>query len=171
MCYFLYIASPLTLSEIRSMVPDGITADPADPGEQHVLKSLHRGTQTVARLLIGRCSCDFIHQRQFDRHADERHLRARYRALDLDRQTIISALERHRVAATIPAPEEGWPHALVDFVLEHARNAGPTVYQLAFLPPGSHLGSQPTLRRLHTSQVTQELERWLIENSPVLIVR
>jgi hypothetical protein len=171
LCYFLYIASPLTLSEIRSMVPDGITADLAVSSEQQVLKPLHRGIQTVARLLIGRCSCDFIHQRQSDRHADERHLRARYRALGVDRQTIISALERHRVGATIPAPEAGWPQALVAFVLEHARNAGPTVYQLAFLPPGSHLRSQPVPRRLSTTQVTLDLESWLVEDSPVLIVR
>jgi hypothetical protein len=171
LCYFLYIASPLTLSEIRSMLPDGITADLAASTEQQALKPLRRGIQTVACLLIGRCSCDFIYQRQSDRHADERHLRARYRALGLDRQTIISALERHRFGATIPAPEEGWPQALVDFVLEHARNAGPTVYQLAFLPPGSHLGSQPMPRQLHTSQVTRELERWLVEDSPMLIVR
>jgi hypothetical protein len=171
LCYFLSIASPLTLSEIRSMVPDGITADLADPREQHVLKPLHRGTQTVARLLIGRCSCNFIHQRHSDRHEDERHLRQRFRALGLDRPTIISALERHRFGASIPAPDEGWPQSLIDFVLEHARNAGPTVYQLAFLPPGAHLGSQPLPRRFLTSQVTQPLESWLIEDSPVLIVR
>jgi hypothetical protein len=46
-CYFLYIASPLTLSEIRSMLPDGITVDLADPVEQQVLKSSSRGVQTV----------------------------------------------------------------------------------------------------------------------------
>src|SRR3954452_22941006 len=171
MCYFLYIASPLTLSEVRSMVPDGITADLADPREQRMLKPLRRGTQTVARLLIGRCSCDFIHQRQSDRHSDERHLRERYHALGVDRQTIISALDRHRFGATIPAPEEGWPQALVDFVLEHARNAGPTVYQLAFLPLGKHLASPPMPRHLPTSQVTRKLESWLVEDSPVLIVR
>jgi hypothetical protein len=153
------------------MVPDGTTADLADPREQQVLKPLHRGTQTVARLLIGRCSCDFVHQRKLDRHADERHLRERYRSLGVDRQTMISALERHRVGAAIPAPEEGWAQALVDFVLEHARNAGPTVYQLAFLPLGKHLASPPMPRHLPTSQVTRKLESWLVEDSPVLIVR
>jgi hypothetical protein len=171
MCYFLYIGSPLTLSEIRSMVPEGITADLAEPREQPALKSLHRGIQTVARLLIGRCSCSFIHQRQSDRHEDERHLRRRYRALGLDRQTTISGLERHRFGAGISAPEAGWAQSLVGFVLEHARNAGPTIYQLAFLPPGSQLGPQPMPRRLHTSQATQDLQTWLIEDSPVLIVR
>ena len=171
MCYFLYIASPLSLSEVRSMVPDGITADLTDPRDQQVLKPLRRGTQTVARLLIGRCSCDFVHQRQSDPHEDERHLRERYRRLKVDRHVVISALERHRAGATIPAPAAGWRQALVDFVLEHARNAGPTIYQLAFLPPGSNLGSPPEPRRLQTSQVTPDLESWLVEDSPALIVR
>ena len=33
MCYFLRIVSPLTLSEVRSMLPAGITADPMSSTE------------------------------------------------------------------------------------------------------------------------------------------
>jgi len=34
MCFFLNIASPLTLSEIRSMLPSGLTADLAPAAER-----------------------------------------------------------------------------------------------------------------------------------------
>ncbi|HZI74766.1 MAG TPA: hypothetical protein VFD73_12250, partial [Gemmatimonadales bacterium] len=92
MCYFLYIASPLTLSEVRSMVPEGITVDLADPAEQGALKALHRGIQTVAKLLIGRCSCDFVRQRSSTRQEDERHLRERYRRAGVSRAEVIAGL-------------------------------------------------------------------------------
>jgi hypothetical protein len=171
MCYFLYIASPLTLSEVRSMVPEGVTVDLATPGEQQDLRARHRGLQTVARLLIGRCSCDFIRPRDADSQADERHLRERYRRLGTDRALTISGLERHRAGAKIPAPEQGWSRALADFVREHARNAGPSVYQLAFLAPGSALSTHPSLRRVPVDRVTPDLERWLVEDAPVLVSR
>jgi hypothetical protein len=170
-CYFLYIASPLTLSEIRSMVPDGITVDLADPVEQQVLKSSSRGIQTVARLLIGRCSCDFVRQRHADPLEDERHLRERFRQRGIGRSLTIPALERHRAGAKVPVPEKGWRRALADFVHEHARNAGRTVYQLAFLPPSSTLRQETPLGEVKLSQVRPELESWLVEGSPVAITR
>jgi hypothetical protein len=170
-CYFLYIASPLTLSEIRSMVPEGVTVDLADPVEQQVLKSSSRGIQTVARLLVGRCSCDFVRQRHADPHEDERHLRERFRERGISRALTISGLERHRAGAKVPGPERGWRQTLVDFVYEHARNAGRTVYQLAFLPPSSPLPHETPLRELKLNRVTSELESWLVEGSPVAITR
>jgi len=170
-CYFLYIASPLTLSEVRSMVPEGITVDLADPTEQGTLKALHRGIQTVAKLLIGRCSCDFVRQRSSTRQEDERHIRERYRRAGVSRAEVIAGLERHRAGESILPPPEGWPRALVDFVLEHARNAGPTVYLLTFRSPSSGLQFRPPVRRLHADQITPDLNQWLLEGSPVLISR
>jgi hypothetical protein len=170
-CYFLYIASPLTLSEIRSMVPDGITVDLADPVEQQVLKSSSRGIQTVARLLVGRCSCDFVRQRHADPREDERHLRERFRQHGISRTLTIPGLERHRAGAKVPVPARGWRQALVDFVHEHARNAGRTVYQLAFLPPSAALRHETPVREVKLSQVTPEPESWLAEGSPVAITR
>jgi hypothetical protein len=170
-CYFLYIASPLTLSEIRSMVPDGITVDLADPAEQQVLKSSSRGIQTVARLLVGRCSCDLVRQRHADPHEDERHLRERFRQRGVSRALTISALERHRAGAKVPAPAKGWGGALVDFVHEHARNAGRTLYQLGFLPPTSSLAQETPVREIKLNRVTPELESWLPEGPPVAVTR
>jgi hypothetical protein len=170
-CYFLYIASPLTLSEIRSMLPDGITADLADPREQQVLKSSLRSVQTVARLLIGRCSCDFIRQRSADPHEDERHLRERFRQRGVSRAQTIPALERHRAAAKVPLPAKGWRRSLVDFVHEHARNAGTTVYHLTFLPPSSALSHSTPVHEVKLHRVTPELENWLVEGSPVAVTR
>src|SRR3954447_5721371 len=128
MCYFLYIASPLTLSEIRSMLPHGVTADLADFMDHQALKSLHPDAQTVARLLIGSCSCDFVRPRVSDTREDERHLRERYPQSGSGRTRVISALERHRRRPSVPHREKDWAAALVGFVAEHARNAGPTLY-------------------------------------------
>jgi hypothetical protein len=171
LCYFLYIASPLTLSEVRSMVPEGVTVDLASPAEQQGVRASQRGIQTVARLLIGRCSCDFIRPRHPDPQEDERHLRERYRRLGTDRALTISGLERHRAGAKIAAPAEGWRRALVDFVREHARNAGPSVFQLAFLAPGDTLSAPPPPRRIPLDLITPDLERWLVEDAPVLVSR
>jgi hypothetical protein len=153
------------------MVPEGVTVDLASSAEQQGLKTSHRGIQTVARLLIGRCSCDFVRPRDPDPHEDERYLRERYRQLGTDRALTISGLERHRAGAKIPPPEEGWSRALVDFVREHARNAGPSVYQLAFLIPGSTLSGYPPLRRVPLNQITTDLNGWLVEDAPVLVSR
>ena len=153
------------------MAPEGVTVDLASPAEQQDLRTRHRGLQTVARLLIGRCSCDFIRSRDPDPREDERHLRERYRRLGTDRALMISGLERHRAGAKIPAPSEGWSRALVDFVREHARNAGPSVFQLAFLAPGSTLSTHPSLRRIPADRITPDLELWLVEDCPVLVSR
>jgi hypothetical protein len=170
-CYFLYIASPLTLSEIRSMLPDGITVDLAEPVEQQIFKSSTRGVQTVARLLVGRCSCDFVRQRHAEPLEDERHLRERFRQREIGRALTIPGLERHRAGAKVPVPDKGWRRTLVDFVHEHARNAGRTIYQLAFLPPSSVLTQQVPVRELKLNRVTPELESWLVEGAPVAITR
>jgi hypothetical protein len=171
MCYFLYIASPLTLSEVRSMLPSRAVADLAGFADQQALKSMHPDAQTVALMLTGRCSCDLVRPRQVDAREDERHLRERYRQLGVSRDVIITALERHRRGAGLRTPPGGWPLALAKFVAEHARNAGPTLYHLAFSPAGAPLGPIGSLRNVGVSKVLAEPEGWLSEGSPALVSR
>jgi hypothetical protein len=172
MCYFLYIASPLTLSEIRSMLSPGLTADLAPSSDQQKLKAIHPGAQTVARILAGRCSCDLVRRRLDDPRADERHLRERYRRLGLPRASVIAALERHR-GGSAPRlhPATGWPKALAEFVIEHGRNAGSTLYLLVFVA-GEGLASQsalppPVARSL--SEVRLDPDGWLLEGRPAVV--
>jgi hypothetical protein len=170
MCYFLYIASPLTLSEVRSMVPPGAVADLGSFAEQQTLRRVHPEAQTVARLLIGRCSCDFVRVRLADAQEDERHLRERYRRLEVPRSVVIEALERHRRGAGVRPPIGGWPGSLARFVAEHARNAGPTLYHLTFSPHGS-LAPPGDTRSVSVAEVLSTPEGWLREGSPALVTR
>jgi hypothetical protein len=171
LCYFLYIASPLTLSEVRAMLPHGVVADLASFTDQQVLRSLHPDAQTVARLLIGHCSCDFVRPRHVDVREDERHLRERYRRLEVPRSLTITALERHRRAAGLRPPLGGWPKALAEFVAEHARNAGPTLYHLHFSPEAAHLVSPGDFRPVSLAEVLAAPEGWLREGAPTLVSR
>jgi hypothetical protein len=171
MCYFLYIASPLTLSEVRSMLPQGASADLADTTDLQALKSILPETQTVARLLVGRCSCDLVRTRHEDTREDERHLRERYRRLETPRALIIQSLERHRRGGGVRSPREGWPGALARFVAEHGRNAGPTLYHLHFSPGPVSLGSIGTVRKVTIPQVIAQPEQWLLEGAPALVSR
>jgi hypothetical protein len=172
LCYFLYIASPLTLSEVRSMLPAGVAADLVSGEGHHALKSVLPRAQTVACLLIGRCSCDLVRLRLSDSREDERHLRDRYRKSGLSRELMIKALERHRRGAEFPAPPSGWSRVLADFVAEHARNAGPTLYHLEFSPDRSRppiAGGQ--VRQVSLSEVRSNPDGWLQEDSPALVYR
>ena len=171
MCYFLLLASPLTLSEVRSMLPPGLTADLAPFLDQQALKSVHPDAQTVARILAGRCSCDLVHQRLADPRADERHLRERYHQLGITRTAMIAAFERHRRGSASRAPRDGWPVALSKFVAEHARNAGPTLYLLRFEPGDTGIlpNSVPTPSECSPSQVQVRPDSWLAEGKPILV--
>src|SRR3954464_8237224 len=140
MCYFLHLATPLTLSEVRSMLPPGMTADSAGT-ETRQLRQMSPAGSTIVRLLVGRCSCDLVRPRLPDSRADERHLRERYRALKHPRATIINSLEQHR-GRRIASPAAGWSESLALFVREHARNAGPSLYFLHFGTPDSTLPEQ-----------------------------
>jgi hypothetical protein len=170
MCYFLYIATPLTLSEVRSMLPPGLTADPAAPSESRTIKQLHPAASTIARLLVGTCSCDLVRQRLSDSREDERHLRTRLRQVRLGRPQVIAALERHRRAPAGPLFESpDWPRMLASFVAEHARNAGPTLYLLTFRP-FSHeaLSSEPSIT-CTPSEILQRPSDWLKEGRLVIV--
>lgn len=170
MCHFLYIASPLTLSEVRSMLPAGIAADVLPTPELARLRAFLRGAQTAAHLRVGPCSCDLVRPRHADSRDDERHLRRRYARLGLPRARIIGELERHR-AGTLPAePTAGWRRALADFVVEHARNAGPTLYHLVF-QPGWNGTADPAVATRTVPQVRADPEGWLEEGRPLLVVR
>ncbi|HEX6435371.1 MAG TPA: hypothetical protein VFZ87_14075 [Gemmatimonadales bacterium] len=171
MCFFLYIASPLTLSEIRSMLPAGLTADLAPSGARAALQRLHPPARTVAELLVGACSCDLVRPRLADTVADERELRARYQRAKLPRAQIIQELERHRRGSERrQVPPEGWAAAVAAFAIEHARNAGPTLYLLHFGPRSVEvdwLTAAPTIRSVQ--EVRQQSAPWLTEGHPVVI--
>jgi hypothetical protein len=169
-CYFLTIASPLTLSEVRSMLPLGLSAQPVAPAQLAEARRMLPGAQTAAALLVGACSCDLVRPRAADTRADERHLRGRYAALGLSRDEIIRRLERHR-RRPARAAEEPWMPILAAFVAEHGRNAGGTLYVLAF---GDGPGPAPSDPRPATVTVAEVRDRpagWLEENRPVLVVR
>lgn len=172
MCYFLAIASPLTLSEIRSMLPAGLTADLAPSPQRAALLRLHPSAKTVAHLLVGACSCDLVRPRLIDHIEDERELRARYQRQKFPRVEIIPKLERHRQGPVPrPRPSTGWAAALAGFVVEHARNAGPTLYFLRFEPPDSvaELNSDPTPSWCSPNDVRASPGRWLVEGNPTVV--
>ncbi len=171
MCYFLYIASPLTLTEIRSMLPTGTTAELASYTAQQSLKSLHPAAQTVARMLVGRCSCDLVRDRLPDPREDERHLRQRYRALHLSRAHVIESLDQHRLrAGSGTAASSDWPGRLAGFVVEHARNAGPTLYFLHFGSPDALvINREEPGATLGVSDVRVDHRGWLEEGRPTLV--
>lgn len=171
MCYFLYIASPLTLTEVRSMLPTGTTAELASYSDQQSLKSLLPAAQTVARILVGRCSCDLVRQRLPDPREDERHLRHRYRALQIPRRHVIDSLDRHRLRARSgPATPRDGPKILAAIVAEHARNAGPTLYLLHFGSPDSLiLNREEPYPTLSVNDVRADHQGWLAEGRPTLV--
>ncbi len=170
MCYLLTIASPLTLSEIRSMLPPGIAADVLPTAELARLRALLPSAQTAAHLRVGPCSCDLVRSRHADSREDERDLRRRYAKLGLPRERIIRELERHRRHAALSEPAGGWRGALTEFVAEHARNAGPSLYQLMFQPASGDTQT-PQVRTRTALEVRDDPDGWLQEERAVLVVR
>ncbi len=175
MCYVLYVASPLTLSEIRSMLPAGITADALAPDAGRALRRHFRPARTAARLLIGPCSCDLLLDRDRAGHQEEAELRRRYSALGLTRVATIRALDAHRVAASDEPVRTAahWRRALAGFVAEHARNAGPSFYWLRFAkgdvaepPPAPGPATS-----LSAADVVANPDGWLGEDRPVIVGR
>ena len=171
MCYFLYLASPLTLSEVRSMLPSGLSADLAAFPDQQKLKAIHSTAQTVVRILVGRCSCDLVRARLADPREDERHLRQRFRKLGVPRSLVIQALERHRQGSQANLPTDSWPEAMSRFVGEHARNAGTCLYHLQFSPEAGPLSSLGEVRRITVGRVAADPNGWLLEGAPTFVSR
>jgi hypothetical protein len=167
-CYQLVVVSALTLSEVRSMLPTGVRADALDTSRLTAFRRLFRGAQTAAHLRVGRCACRLLPDRFRGSHSDEAALRARYRRLEVPREAVILALDRHRRGAfdgeIVPAS------TLHAFVAEHARNAGPALYALGFgieddLPP---VPAACIDRRLAE---TREGDEWLVEDGAVRVSR
>ena len=171
MCFHLFLASPLTLSEVRSMLPSGLQADLAGTAEQQRGRRLFPQGQTVCRIIHGACSCDLVVQRHPITREDESRLRDRYRRMGLTRDRIIAALELHRrAAASPPKPEGHWPRALAAFAAEHARNAGPSLYYLEFSPDPSLEGVDPERAlRLEVRDAVQRPGDWLPEHQAVIL--
>ena len=156
------------------MLAAGLSAELLEPGEARLLLKHHPDAQTAARLVHGACSCDLVRYRQPVSQEDEAHLRTRYRQLGLSRDSIIGALENHRRALERrQRPEGHWPQALAAFVVEHARNAGPTLYYLGFshdgrlsLPPNA----APAVS-LPVSAIQRDPAGWLPETRLTLVLR
>jgi hypothetical protein len=166
LCYRLWIVSPLSLTEIRSMLPPGFAADVAPPPEQRALRPSLRNAQTVATLRIGGCACALQLRGNGE---DERYLRRRWAALGLSRERIIAALERHRRDRPSLGDPDTWRQALAGFVSEHARNAGPTAFLLGFGDEPPQSPEAPGVRAVPAAAVRHSPHGWLAEGSPVVV--
>lgn len=154
------------------MLPAGLTADPLPSSELARVRPVLPRAQTLAHLRVGRCSCDLVRPRLPEPREDERHLRQRYRALGLPRDRIIRELERHRrVSADLLAPPGGWRAALAGFIAEHARNAGPTLLRLSFLPQTASAADTAGPVQRTVAEVRANPDGWLEEGPPILVVR
>jgi hypothetical protein len=154
------------------MLPAGLIADLASSAHRAAIQRIHPPARTVAQLLVGACSCDLVRPRLDNPIDDERELRARYQGRKLSRSDIIRELERHRRGPLPrPRPSEGWAEALAGFVVEHARNAGPTLYLLDFGPEPASGGREPRTTPLSRSvhEVRRGSTPWLVEGRPVLV--
>jgi hypothetical protein len=152
------------------MLPPGITADVLPAADLTWLRTRLPAAQTAAHLRVGACSCDLVRSRLPDPREDERELRRRYARLGLSRERIIRELERHRRDGGPFEPQSGWSAALAEFVAEHARNAGPTLYHLVFYPGASVSGDAPVRTRT-VAEVRADPKGWLEEGPPIMVVR
>jgi len=169
-CYRLYLASPLTLSEIRSMLPAGVVADLVPPATRETLLDLHPDARDVVTLTSGGCACDLLGQRLSDRVEDERRLRARYRQAGVPRAAVIRALERHRMGLGRRSRTRPSPQTLARFVVEHARNAGPALF-LQELQTADDVTPAPAgaVVTRHAGGIPGTHD-WLPPGTPVLVV-
>jgi hypothetical protein len=171
-CYHLYVASALTLSEVRAMLPPGLSAALVDPEERQALKRMDPDAQIGARLMHGACSCDLLVERRPITLEDESWLRRRYREQGLSRGEVIAALERHRRAQEERRRDPGhWPRAVAAFVAEHARNAGPTLYYLRFSHDGKLGRLEGAPVRLTAKAVLDAPGHWLEEGRLTMVDR
>ncbi|HEX6644548.1 MAG TPA: hypothetical protein VF037_07720 [Gemmatimonadales bacterium] len=170
MCHFLYVATPLTLSELRSMLPTGLAADLLPPAEHAVLLPLLAGARTAARLLAGACSCDLYLARDPKGHSEEAELRRRYRELGVTRDLRIRALDRHRRHGTVLRHPMEWARLVTAFVAEHARNAGPTLYYREVAAEGMRGPARPP-EPIPLARVLELPSAWLPEGVPVVVIR
>lgn len=171
MCHFLFVASRLTLSEVRSMAPHGITIDLLPPADGLRLRALLPEAQTAVRFLSGKCSCDFFVQRDPAAHREESELRRRWRKLGMNRQAILTATDRHRRSPVRSRAPDVWQREIAAFVAEHLRNAGPTLYLHQFSGDGHVHQPADDAVEFALEQVRQNPVGWLPEGTPVIVVR
>lgn len=153
------------------MLPAGLAADPLPSTTLTIVRSPAVAAQTAVTLRVGACACDLVRERHPDQREDERELRARFRALGTPRAAVLEALDRHRRGAAIPAPPAGWPRALTAFVAEHARNAGPSLYLLAFGPDPFGERAPPAKAAMVTAAAVRAAPGdWLVERQPTIVV-
>lgn len=130
-----------------------------------------QSVRSPAKLVIGGCSCDLFRPRQANPIEDERELRSRYNRAKVSRSEVIKALERHRRGSLAPsAPVGGGSAALAAFVVEHARNAGPTLYLLEFghhEMEGAHDPAATVGCSVH--EVRRHRDGWLAEGKPTVV--
>ena len=171
MCYFLYLATPLTLSEVRSMLPTGLRADLAPSHAALALRAIDPPAQTVVQILSGKCSCDLVRPRLASSREDERHLRERYRRMKVPRAEVIASLDRHRVRPQRPGTGS-MQDGLAAFVSEHARNAGISLYYLQFCAEHNEpIQRLPAAVRTSVAQVRSAPTSWLAEGLPTFVTR
>lgn len=170
MCYYLWIASPLSLTEIRSMLPTGFAVEIVPPAEQVPFRARLRSAQSVVRLRVGGCACALGVDEE---GGEERHLRRRYAALGLSRDRVIAALEHHRRGAAPAGMPRARRTALAEFVAEHARNAGPTLYYLGFgTEPVEGLASAVgPVATMTAAAVRAAADTWLEEGRLIEVTR
>lgn len=147
------------------MLPAGPSADLLDPADGAVLRRWFPRAQTVAALLVGSCSCDLFAPRDPAGRTEERELRAAWRRLGLSREAMLAALDRHRRPPPEPPPPAGWPAVLAAFVVEHARNAGPSLYFHHVAPWGlaAHPPRDPRIAVVTPTEVLRAPGSWLAE--------
>jgi len=172
MCHHLWLGTPLTLSEVRAMLPDGFSADAADDEPRRRLSALADQTRTVVALRLGGCACALYLEPAGASQSTESALRARYFRQGIPRATVISALDRHRAAGKSPMPPVEARRAFAEFVAEHARNAGTALFLRTYHPEGvlPADGADAIAPRSIADVRTTPCE-WLPEDQPVLVGR
>ena len=153
------------------MLPTRLRADLVSSSDRQTFKAIHPEAQTVVRILAGHCSCDLVRPRLAGQREDERHLRERYRRLEVPRPATIEALERHRRGPAPLPTAESTPRVLAAFVAEHARNAGTSLYYLHFSAEEGPISQVDTPRRTTVPQVAATPDSWLVEGVPTFVGR
>lgn len=169
MCHHLWIASPLTLSELRAMLPATFTADTVTGDERRLLLSWAPAARETIRLRIGGCACAlYLERDEAAAQSEESALRGRYFRQGVPRDEVIRALDRHRAATRPPVAAREHRAAFAQFVAEHARTGGPLLAVRVFsaearLPLAE--APQPTpLQAVRTTPC-----QWLPEDRPVRV--
>ena len=165
MCYLLTLVSPLTLSEIRSMLPEGVTAELVPVEQRPARLALLPRATTAVHLAVGRCACGLVAPARSDAEA-ERAIRRHHQGRKATREQVLAALARHRAGRELRTANTAPQGTLGAFVVEHARNAGTSVYFLH--PPGEdRLKGDPVPVAL-PDQTLPPLA-WLLPGTPVKI--